>query len=42
MEPTLKGEPVINLARAKKLGLNIDSEILLTAKVLEKFSWEAQ
>lgn len=40
MKPTLKGEPVINLARAKKLGLKIDSEILLTAEVVEKFSWE--
>jgi ABC-type uncharacterized transport system substrate-binding protein len=40
MEPTVKGEPVINLARAKALGLNIDSEILLTAKVVQTFSWE--
>jgi ABC-type uncharacterized transport system substrate-binding protein len=40
MKPTLKGEPVINLARAKKLGLKVDSEILLTAEVVEKFSWE--
>lgn len=40
MRPTLKGEPVINLARAKALGLNIDSNILLTAKVVQKYSWE--
>lgn len=40
MKSTLKGEPVINLARAKALGLNIDSEILLTAEVIENFSWE--
>jgi len=40
MKPTAKGEPVINLARAKALGLSIDSEILLTAKVIDKFSWE--
>jgi ABC-type uncharacterized transport system substrate-binding protein len=40
MKPTIKGEPIINLARAKKLGLKIDSEILLTAKVIDTFSWE--
>jgi len=40
MKPTVKGEPVINLARAKALGLDIDSEILLTAKVVQTFSWE--
>ncbi len=42
MKPTLKGEPVINLARAKSLGLKLDSDILLTAKVVEKFSWEQE
>ena len=40
MKPTLKGEPVINLARAKLLGLKVDSEILLTAKVVDRFSWQ--
>jgi ABC-type uncharacterized transport system substrate-binding protein len=40
MEPTVKGEPLVSLARAKKLGISIDSDILLTAKVLEKFDWE--
>jgi ABC-type uncharacterized transport system substrate-binding protein len=40
MEPTIKGQPVVNLARAKKLGIPMDSNILLTAKVLEKFDWE--
>lgn len=39
-EPTVKGEPLINLARAKKLGITIDSDILLTANVIEKFAWE--
>ncbi len=39
-EPTVKGEPVLSLARAKKLGLNIKSSILLTAQVVEKFEWE--
>lgn len=40
MEPTLKGELIISLARANKLGLQIDSSILLTAEVLTKFEWE--
>ena len=40
MEPTVKGEPVVNLARANKLGLKIDSDILLTADVINTFSWE--
>jgi ABC-type uncharacterized transport system substrate-binding protein len=40
MEPTVKGEPVISLARAKKLGLKIDSEILLAAEVIKGFMWE--
>jgi hypothetical protein len=40
MKATVKGEPMINLARAKKLGLKIDSEILLTAEVINTFSWE--
>ena len=40
MVPTVKGEPVISLARAKKLGLKVKSDILLTAEVLEKFEWE--
>ncbi len=39
-EPTVKGEPIINLARAKKLGIKIDSEVLLSSKVLDKFAWE--
>ncbi len=42
MEPTEKGEPVINLARAKALGFDIDSDILLTAKVIQDYSWEKQ
>ena len=42
MEPTVKGEPVINLARAKALGIDIDSTTLLTAKVIQDFSWAKQ
>lgn len=40
MKPTVKGEPVVSLARANKLGLKIDSEILLTADVVNTFSWQ--
>ena len=42
MKPTVKGEPVINLARAKALGIDIDSTTLLTAKVIQDFSWAKQ
>lgn len=38
MEPTVKGKPVINLARAKKLGLKLDSDVLLSAQVIEKIN----
>ncbi|MBW2984316.1 hypothetical protein KY361_04330 [Candidatus Woesearchaeota archaeon] len=41
-KPTVKGEPVISLARANKLGIKIKSSILLTAEVIEKFEWEEQ
>ena len=38
--PTNKGLPVISLARARRLGLNIDSGILLSVQVETKFDWE--
>lgn len=37
---TTKGQAGINLARAKILGLIIDSKTLLSAKVVNKFGWE--
>jgi ABC-type uncharacterized transport system substrate-binding protein len=40
MEQTVKGAPYVSLARANQLSLNIDSEVLLTAKVIEKFKWD--
>lgn len=40
MRPTLKGQPMINLARAKKLGLTVNTEILLSADVVGGFAWE--
>jgi len=42
MEPTIKGQPIISLARARKLGINVKSNILLTVKVVEKFAWSEQ
>ena len=40
MEPTKKGQPVISLARAKKLGIKIKTSILLSAQIFEKFECE--
>lgn len=39
-EPTARGRPMISLARARKLGLAIDSRVLLSAEVLPRFAWE--
>jgi ABC-type uncharacterized transport system substrate-binding protein len=39
-ESTVKGEPVVSLARAKKLGIDIKSGVLLTAEVVKEFAWE--
>jgi ABC-type uncharacterized transport system substrate-binding protein len=40
MLPTTKGEPVINLARARQLGLVPSSSALLTARVFTKYKWD--
>ncbi len=40
LQATTKGEAGISLARAKALGLKIDSKTLLSAKVVNKFGWE--
>lgn len=40
MVPTAKGVPVISLARARKLGLELNSTTLLSAEVIEKFEWD--
>ncbi len=40
MKPTIKGKPVISLARAKKLGIRIDTGILLTAQVIQNYKWD--
>ena len=38
-EPTAKGQPMISLARARKLGIAINSSVLLNAQVLTRFAW---
>ncbi|MBW2029507.1 MAG: hypothetical protein JRH06_06565 [Deltaproteobacteria bacterium] len=42
MEPTVKGEPVISLARARKLGIKIESSLLLAVQVVTQFAWEKE
>lgn len=42
MQPTRKGEPTVSLARAKKLGINLTSEVLLTARIVDAFEWQKQ
>lgn len=42
MRPTLKGLPVVSLARAKALGIKLDSGVLLSAEVIEAFEWDKQ
>lgn len=39
MVPTVKGEAVISLARANRLGISFKSSILLSAEIVESFSW---
>lgn len=39
-EPTAIGRPMISLARARKLGLQIRSDVLLGATVLPRYIWE--
>lgn len=40
IKPTVKGQPFISLARARKLGLKINSTTLLNSQVITKFDWE--
>lgn len=35
-----RGKPMINIKRANLLGIKVNSTILLTAKVVDKFEWE--
>jgi ABC-type uncharacterized transport system substrate-binding protein len=37
---TVKGRPMVSLARARALGINIPSPILLSAKVVTTYAWD--
>ncbi len=39
IKSTVKGKPVISLARARDLGINISTDILLTAQVIQRYQW---
>lgn len=40
MAPTVKGVPVVSLARARKLGIRLDAEVLLGAEIIQRFEWD--
>jgi ABC-type uncharacterized transport system substrate-binding protein len=40
MKPSVRGEPLVSLARANALGIKIKTNVLLTANVMTKFIWE--
>ncbi len=40
MKPTLKGRPIISLARAKRLGIQVRSRTLLSSEVVHTIAWE--
>jgi ABC-type uncharacterized transport system substrate-binding protein len=40
LQATTKGQAGISLARAKALGLKVDSRTLLSSKVFERYGWE--
>ncbi|MCF8108854.1 MAG: hypothetical protein K9J81_07665 [Desulfohalobiaceae bacterium] len=40
IRPTVKGQPVISLARAWDLGIKIESTLLLTSKLVTEYAWE--
>ncbi|HPU53361.1 MAG TPA: hypothetical protein PK359_17505 [Burkholderiaceae bacterium] len=40
IEPTRLGNPALNLARARQLGLPVRSGLLLSAEVIKQFEWE--
>jgi len=39
-EPTMKGQAVVNLERAKQLGVHVSSDILLMAQPVQKYEWQ--
>ena len=40
MAPTTRGLPVVNLARARRLGLMPSTSVLLTAEVIKDYDWD--
>lgn len=40
IRPTMKGLPVISLARARRLGIAVRSEQLLAAQVINRYDWD--
>ena len=40
VKPTTKGEPLVSLARARKLGIKVNAQVLLSSKVINRFAWE--
>jgi ABC-type uncharacterized transport system substrate-binding protein len=42
MKPSMKGYPIVSLARANKLGIRIKSKVLLTAEVIQRFEWQQE
>lgn len=42
MKPTVKGIPVVSLARANKLGLKVNSGTLLSSEVIQKYDWDGK
>jgi hypothetical protein len=32
--------PVVSLARARKLGIRLDAEVLLGAEIIQRFEWD--
>lgn len=41
MTTTVKGEPILNLKRARMLDLKVPSSLLLNARIIENFSWDS-
>ncbi|WP_088104535.1 ABC transporter substrate-binding protein [Halalkalibacter urbisdiaboli] len=38
--PSMKGEALINIARANELGIQVTSKVLLSSKVITEYEWE--
>ncbi len=40
MSVTVKGEPLVSLARARRLGISVPSSVLLSSRVVTDFAWQ--